>query len=392
VATTELGEWPGAEPSRRGELGPGAGSALKVAVSLVLPTYNERENLAPLLERVTSALEDYEHEIIVVDDDSPDRTWEEAERLQRLYPRLRMIRRVGERGLSSAVVRGFREATGEILAVMDADLQHDEAILGKLIGALDEGDFAIASRSSAEESWGWQRQLKSQVATSLARLVLNVPISDPMSGYFAIRRSLFARLDDGTLRPEGFKIMLYLYARALARFGPENFQVREVAFVFRARLHGESKLTNRVIWEYLRMLVELRRRALLPRGFIRFGCVGALGVLVNNVALVLLHYRAGLHYLVAAAMAVELAIVHNYAFNELWTFSKFRRSVRSSWVTRLGKFQLVSLGGMVINLGILFVLRGLMDLPLLPSNLAGIAGAVVYNYAANKLWTWRIHI
>jgi len=365
---------------------------VKVAVSLILPTYNERENLAPLLERVTSALEGYEHEIIVVDDDSPDRTWEEGERLRSLYPRLRVIRRVRERGLSSAVVRGFREATGEVLVVMDADLQHDEAILGKLIGALDEGHFAIASRSSAEESWGWERRLRSQVATTLARLVLNVPISDPMSGYFAIRRSFFACLDDGTLRPKGFKILLYLYARALARLGPENLRVREVAFVFRTRLHGDSKVTNRVIWEYLRMLVELRRGALLPRGFIRFGCVGALGVLVNNVALVVLHYWAGLQYLVAATIAVELAIVHNYALNELWSFSKFRRSIRSSWVTRFGKFQLVSIGGMAINLGILFVLRGLMALPLLPSNIAGIAGAVVYNYAANKLWTWRIHI
>ncbi len=325
---------------------PGRETVVKVAVSLILPTYNERENLAPLLERVTSALEGYEHEIIVVDDDSPDRTWEEGERLRSLYPRLRVIRRVRERGLSSAVVRGFREATGEVLVVMDADLQHDEAILGKLIGALDEGHFAIASRSSAEESWGWERRLRSQVATTLARLVLNVPISDPMSGYFAIRRSFFACLDDGTLRPKGFKILLYLYARALARLGP----------------------------------------------FIRFGCVGALGVLVNNVALVVLHYWAGLQYLVAATIAVELAIVHNYALNELWSFSKFRRSIRSSWVTRFGKFQLVSIGGMAINLGILFVLRGLMALPLLPSNIAGIAGAVVYNYAANKLWTWRIHI
>jgi dolichol-phosphate mannosyltransferase len=361
---------------------PAGQKAPKLDISLVLPTYNERENLAPLLERVTGALGDYEHEIIVVDDDSPDRTWEEGERLRGLYPRLRVIRRVRERGLSSAVVRGFREATGEVLAVMDADLQHDEAILGKLIDALDEGDLAIASRSSAEESWGWQR----------ARLVLNVPISDPMSGYFAMRRSLFARLDDGTLCPEGFKILLYLYARALGRLGPENLRVREVAFVFRTRLHGESKLTNRVMWEYLRMLVELRRGALLPRGFIRVGCVGALGVLVNNAALLMLHYWAGLHYLVAATIAVELAIAHNYALNELWTFSKLRPSLRSTWMARFGKFQLVSLGGMAINLGVLFVLRGLLGLPLLPSNLAGIAGAMVYNYAANKLWTWRIHI
>jgi dolichol-phosphate mannosyltransferase len=360
-------------------------------VSLVLPTYNERDNLAPLLERLTSALDRYEHEIIVVDDDSPDRTWEEAERLRARYPQLCVIRRIGEKGLSSAVVRGFREARGAVLAVMDADLQHDEAILGKLIGALDEGDFAIAVRSSAGAgALRWDRRLKSQVATSLAQLVLDVPLSDPMSGYFAIRRDLFVRLDEGSLQPEGFKILLYLYARALERLGRENVRVREVAYVFRPRLTGESKLTSRVMWEYVKMLVELRRGALLPRGFLRFACVGALGVLVNNGALILLHYWAGLHYLVAGALAVELAILHNYVLNDLWTFSKRRRPRHSSRLTRFGRFQAVSLGGMVINLGILLVLRGLMGLPLLFSNLVGIAGAVVYNYVANKLWTWRI--
>ena len=237
-------------------------------LSLVLPTYNERENLAPLCARVTEALRGLSHEIIVVDDDSPDGTWQEAERLRASYPELRVVRRIGERGLASAVVRGFREARGQVLVVMDADLQHDEAVLPTLVEGASNADFMIACRTVEGGSfgrWPWHRRLNTWAATSLARLMANVSLSDPMSGFFAVRRELFATLDDGTLRPTGFKILLYLYLDACRRLGPRNVSVREVGFVFRRRLHGESKLDGRVMWEYVKMLYGFRRRALLSK-------------------------------------------------------------------------------------------------------------------------------
>jgi dolichol-phosphate mannosyltransferase len=235
------------------------GVSVKVDVTVVLPTYNERENLAPLLEEIARALAPRRHQILVVDDDSPDRTWEEAERLRTRYPQLRVIRRVGEQGLASAVVRGCREAEGAIVVVMDADLQHDPSILGSLIALLEGADFAVAARASVEGGLRWDRRVQSWVANTLARLVLAVPLSDPMSGYFAMRRELFERLDGGDLRPRGFKILLYLYARAVDRCEGRPVRVREVPFVFRSRLHGESKLTMGVAWAYLRMLGELGR-------------------------------------------------------------------------------------------------------------------------------------
>jgi dolichol-phosphate mannosyltransferase len=363
-----------------------------VSFSLVLPTYNERENLALLVARLAGVLQRYAHEIIVVDDDSPDRTWEEAERLRVSYPQLRVIRRVGERGLSSAVIRGFREAKGRLLGVMDADLQHDETILPKLVESLTDAEFAVASRAvegGGVGKWSWQRRFKSWVATLLAQLVLNVPFSDPMSGYFTLRREVFAALDDGTLHPEGFKILLYLYLRACQCLGCEKIHVLEVGYIFRNRLHGQSKLTGRVAWEYLKMLYNLRRGALLPQRFIRFACVGALGAAVNCLMLLWLHQRLGLYYLLASVLSIETAICQNFVLNEVWTFRDQRRGPAISWWARLWKFQVVSFGGMGINLAILALLRGVMNLPLLLSNLIGIGVASTYNYVVNKLWTWK---
>ncbi|HEU5169379.1 MAG TPA: polyprenol monophosphomannose synthase [Gemmatimonadales bacterium] len=233
-------------------------------LSLVLPTYNERENLAPLLGRLSAVLRPYAHEIIVVDDDSPDGTGEEAERLRAVHPAVRVVRRQGERGLSSAVIRGFREARGRVVGVMDADLQHDEAVIPALLEAVAEAEFAVASRAApggGTGAWAARRKVTSWIAAALARAVLDVPLSDPMSGFFMMPRSLFARLDEGGLRPEGFKVLLYLYVQAVQALGRPNVRVLEVGFTFRERLHGRSKLTPRVMREYVAMLFELRRSA-----------------------------------------------------------------------------------------------------------------------------------
>lgn len=245
-------------------LQPASPTAGELDFTLVIPTYNERENLAPLCERLDRALAEYDFEVVLVDDDSADRTWEEAERLQERYSWLRVIRRQHERGLSSAVICGFRHARGRMVGVIDADLQHDEARLPEMLHELEQADFAIATRNSAGGSngtWPWPRRFTSWTATMLARMIAQVSLSDPMSGFFVMRRSLFRALDDGTLQPRGYKVLLYVYARAVGRFGADGLRLREVGYQFGNRQFGRSKLSGKVIFEYVLMLVNLRRQA-----------------------------------------------------------------------------------------------------------------------------------
>lgn len=230
---------------------------------MIVPTYNERENLAPLLVRLGKVLAGRNFEVIVVDDDSPDETWAEAQRFQHHYKWLRVIRRHGERGLSSAVICGFRHARGKILGVMDADLQHDHTRLPELLREMSRADFAIATRRRAGGSdgeWSRQRRFASWVATGLARVVAGAPLSDPMSGFFVMRREIFTAIDDWALRPRGYKVLLYLYSRAADRFGRQNLRLREVGYHFGQRQHGHSKFSPRVMCEFIGMLFHIRSR------------------------------------------------------------------------------------------------------------------------------------
>ena len=234
-----------------------------VEFSLIIPTYNERDNLPELFSRIDRILSGRSFEVIVVDDDSPDETWLAAGAFQNRYSWLRVIRRRDERGLSSAVICGFRQARGEVLGVMDGDLQHDDTRWPELLEAMNYADFAIATRRAAGGSagrWTWSRRLTSWVATMLARGIAQVHLSDPMSGFFAMRRELFAIMDNADMQPSGYKVLLYLYSRAIQQFGVERLRLREIGYQFRLRRHGASKLSSRIIVEYVLMLLELRFR------------------------------------------------------------------------------------------------------------------------------------
>jgi len=232
-----------------------------VDFSLILPTYKERENLSVLLTRIDRALTHNCFEVIVVDDDSPDRTWAAAQEFQEQYPWLRVIRRRGARGLSSAVMCGFRHSCGHILGVMDTDLQHDVDLLPALLDKMKHADFAVATRRAAGESDGNRskvRRFGSLAATALARWITDTPFSDPMSGFFRVRRELVRSIDSRDLRPRGYKILAYVYAKAVQQFGRNELRVAELGYRFSNRAHGRSKLSLKVILDYLVMLVSLR--------------------------------------------------------------------------------------------------------------------------------------
>jgi dolichol-phosphate mannosyltransferase len=224
-------------------------------VSVVIPTYNEREKILSLIDQIGHALGDTALEIVVVDDDSPDGTAGAVEQRAQTDPRVRLIRRRNERGLGAAVCEGFRCAHGRYLAVMDADHSHDPMLLGPLLAELRGGvAIAVGSRrvpGGGAEKWPWFRRQYSDVATRVARLWLNTLLSDPMSGYFMLQRELYESVC-GELNPKGYKILLEIVTRG------RPASIKELPFIFKDRKQGESKLTLRISLQYFQMLWQLR--------------------------------------------------------------------------------------------------------------------------------------
>lgn len=354
-------------------------------LTVVLPTYNERDNIAPLVEKLDAALAGIRWEAIFVDDNSPDGTAEEIKSIARHDPRVRCIRRVGRRGLSGACVEGMLSSAAPYVAVMDADLQHDEALLPRMLALLDadEADLVVASRFveggdvgtglSATRAWG------SGVANGLARALLGVALTDPMSGFFMIRREAVDAVAP-KLSAQGFKIMLDIAASAKG-----SLRIKELPFVFRERLHGESKLDTLVTMEYLGLLVAKLTRDLVSVRFLMFGMVGASGVVVHLATL-----RAGLTTLpfdYAQTLATFVAMTWNFFLNNQLTY-RDRRLKGLAALKGLLSFYVVCSVGVVANVGVASWIYGFE-----PSWwLAGTTGAMMgaaWNYVASSMLTWR---
>jgi len=375
-----------------------------LTLSLVLPTYNERDNLAELVARLTALLDPKlpdDYELIVVDDDSPDRTWELAEQLTTDYPTLRVLRRTDARGLASAVVAGWQLGHGRILGVIDADLQHPPETLIALLDHITSGaDLAVASRrveGGGVSDWSIQRRLLSRGAQALGLAILPEVvgrISDPMSGYFLIRRSAVA---GAKLKPLGYKILIEVIARGTVG------RIAEVAYVFNERQHGESKVTRRQYIDYLRHLWRLRRDAPLAwltplrrspaARLVKYSIVGLSGVGVDMVILYLLSdpTTLGLGLTRSKLIAAEVAILNNFVWNDRWTFRDLSRQDTgvAAWFRRLWRFHLICLVGLAINVLVLNLLFNLLGMNRYLANLIAIALVTVWNFGMNLALNWR---
>ncbi len=360
------------------------------AVSVVIPTYNEAENLPILVGRLEKALADLDYELIVVDDDSPDQTWRVAEELAAQQPRLSAIRRTDARGLSSAVMAGFGAAQGRTLAVLDADLQHDERILPELVSAVldDRVDIAVGSREAPGGSYGefgpWRRTV-SWGGAQLARLMLRTPVGDPMSGFFVVSRDRYEAVAD-LVNPKGFKILLEFLAT-----GPAP-TVREIGFGFGQRLHGATKLTGSVVVAYLMALLELAGGRFVTARFSAYAIVGLSGVAVR--AVVTLTAGAVLSRATAWWLAIEVAVVWNYWWNNRFTFNAYRHAGRD-WFVGLAKFHAVAAHGVLVAGATQQILQPRVELvasvPVAAGAalIAGLGLATVGNYHLNRSITWR---
>ncbi|MEL6229729.1 MAG: glycosyltransferase [Cyanobacteria bacterium J06627_3] len=373
--------------------------------SLVIPTYNESKNVGKLVSHLCALLDNLlpnQYELILVDDNSPDQTWEVAQQLTIHYPRLRVMRRQQERGLSSAVIRGWQVANGEILGVIDADLQHPPDTLIQMVNRVQAGaDLAVASRhveGGGVSDWSLLRRFLSRGAQMLGLLILPSVVgrvTDPMSGYFMVRRSAIA---GHTLNPVGYKILLEVIGRG--RVG----DIAEVGYVFQEREAGESKVTWKQYLEYLGHLVRLRSggriariRQTFPIGrFLRFGLVGLSGVFVDMVVLYLLSDPSTLAWGLTRSkiLAGEVAILNNFLWNDAWTFADVARSQQgmAARVKRFLKFNAVCLSGLVLNvllLNLIFnVVFGQQYRYL--ANLVAIAVVTAWNFWMNLKLSWRV--
>ena len=361
-------------------------------LSLILPTFNEAENIPELLPKIEGVLADIPHEIIIVDDDSPDLTWDIAQDLSKDRDDVHVIRRIGRRGLSSAVIEGFLAAKGDVLAVMDADGQHDMDLLPKLYAAVsDNKGFALGSRyieGGSTGDWDERRHLMSRVATKMAIFVCRTKVADPMSGFFAIDRDLFENVVED-LNPKGFKILLDLLVHA-----PAETPVTEIPFTFATRIHGESKLSKRVQLEFLEYLYDVTLGKYISLTFVKYCIVGTLGVAVHLSAYLglsaLLAGGADLSlagFSLSVLGAIETAIIFNFWLNNIWTFSVQKLAGRALVVGFL-TFNLACAFGALANYAVSAYLFSLGWAELTAVILGAFTG-VFWNYTMNRVFTWK---
>jgi len=366
-----------------GKTGNIVGSSLELTV--VIPTLNEAGNIEPLLDRISNVLAGIEWEAIFVDDGSTDGTPELLTKIAQVDRRVRLIRRIGRRGLSSAVVEGALASTSPVVAVIDADLQHDEKILPDLYRALKEGDheLAIGTRYAGNGSTGdWDdgRRKISRFATALASPIMKTRLSDPMSGLFAVRREVLLEAAP-RLSTVGYKILLDLVASI-----HRPLKTAEVGYTFGVRQHGASKLDEMVALEYVELLLDKAIGRYIPVKLVQFGAIGMLGVGVHLALLYLALNIIGTAFATAQASAVIGAMTFNFALNNKFTY-RDRQLTGWAWIGGLFSFYLVCSLGAVANVGI----GSLVYEQYHGWWMAGIAGAIVgsvWNYVASSWLTW----
>lgn len=362
-------------------------SVQPLQLAVVVPVLNEHDNINALLHRLSLVLAGREWEVIFVDDGSTDGTQALIEDLCRTDRRIRLVRRFGRRGLSSAVVEGFLCSTAPVLAVIDGDMQHDEAILPELIDAITNGgaELAVGTRYDGNGSvgdWSSSRARISRWATRIAAPVMRTRLSDPMSGFFAIRRSVLIEAVPA-LSTTGYKILLDIVASHR-----RPLIVAEHSYVFRTRTAGDSKLDAMVALQYFELLLDKLIGRYVPVKFILFGAVGAMGAVVHLTTLNLLYIHAHLGFTTSQMVAMLVAMTFNYIINNRFTYRDQRRT-SWRWLSGYATFTLACSVGGVANVGIGAAIYDATHHNWWLGGLAGIAVGSVWNYVATRWLIWR---
>ncbi|HEW64478.1 glycosyltransferase [Fervidicoccus fontis] len=355
-------------------------------ISIIIPTFNEAENIGALFERIAASLANYDYEVIIVDDNSPDNTSkvavQEAKRLD-IEKNVRVIVRNNERGLSTAVLRGMNEAKGKVLVVMDADLQHPPEKIPDLYRkiAIENYKIVIATRmgKNGYKNMPTYRRLISKIAGGLAKLLLPKlkNVSDPMSGFFALKREVYLETKD-KLNPKGYKILLEIIVKSHVK---QN-DIGEIEYVFEKRYAGKSKLGLKEYINYILHLLSLNEYRIL-----KFMLVGLSGTAVNEAALWIFHNIFHLPLYISGAFSIELSIINNFILNSIYTFKSSEKSITFK---KFFRYHISSAIGISINYVILLFLSTILKVEPLISNLVGIIFGFVANYLLSEHYVWKI--
>ena len=357
-------------------------------LTVVIPTFNEAENVAPMVALLTSTLQGRAWEAVFVDDDSPDGTADAVRTIAALRPNIRVLHRKGRRGLAGACIEGILSSSARLCAVIDADLQHDETRLPVMMNLMDQDpplDLVVASRKvdggSASGGFSAFRAWASDRATTLTRRALGITVSDPMSGFFMVRRSTFMTAAP-QLQVAGFKILADMLAVSKGRW-----HVAEIPYTFRQRQFGTSKMDSTVALEFLGLLVARKTGGLVSIKFVLFGLVGVIGVFVQLAVVgIVLQFQPD-SFGWAQACGVTVAIANNFVLNNMLTY-RDRALKGMAFVKGLASFYLVCAFGAVLNIGLARLVFGVLPIWPLASAAGAIAGAA-WNFVASSLFTWR---
>lgn len=358
----------------------------RIELAVVIPTFNERENIPVILSALSRALHDIDWEAIIVDDDSPDGTAEFVREIAATNPRIHALERIGRRGLSSACIEGMLTTSSPYIAIIDADMQHDETVLPKMLERIrDEHlDLVVASRNLGGGGMGEfsrGRVWLSNLGNRVSRLVCHCDISDAMSGYFLIDRHFFQEIVH-RLTGTGFKILVDILASS-----PRPVRVAEVPYRFRNRERGASKLDVNVELEYLFLLIDKMIGNYVPTRFVLFVLVGSLGMIVHLSTLALVYVVAKASFLVSQAAATLAAMTFNFLLNNVVTF-RDRRLHGGRLLTGLLTFYLACSLGALMNVSFAEFLHR-QAIPWYVAGVSGTAISSVWNYGVNTILTWR---
>jgi dolichol-phosphate mannosyltransferase len=360
--------------------------AAPLALAVVIPTYNERPNVAPLVALLDAALAGIAWEAIFVDDDSADGTAAAVQAIGARDHRIRCLRRVGRAGLASAVAEGMLATCAPYIAVMDADLQHPPAVIPALLQRLrdEDLDVVVASRYLRPGGTGEFPPVRARLSgwgAWLSRPVTPPNLTDPMSGFFAVRRAFLEEVAYD-LTAVGFKILLDMVAspRRPVRIG-------EVPYTFGVRQAGESKLDVNVGLEYLYLLLDKLAGHVIPLRFALFAAVGGLGVALHLLIIWMVHYQAGAPFADAQIAGTYVAMTMNFLLNNVITFRE-RRLRGWSLGRGFAMFIAACSIGALSNLSLAEFLVG-RGVPAWIAAVAGLTISSVWNYGVNEVFTWR---